>query len=284
MEKNAIVKKQKSLIEQMAIKVENFKRTKQLLLPENYSAENALKAAGLMLSEVFDKDKKPVLETCTAESIGNSLLKMVTLGLNPMKHCSFQAYGNKLSCDENYQGKAMRAKRDAGVKTILSRAVYKDDVENFEVSIEANTGVAKVTKHETKIGASDSGVAAAYCIITMNDGSVSTTIMDYGQIENAWKQRYGGKLSPAHINFPDEMARKTVEKRALKPILESLGDNHLFVNEEVKDKPLEDIKQEVESQEYVEFEEVQAEQEKDSVPEKKETPKAKEANTEEDPF
>jgi len=71
-------------------------------------------------------------------------------------------------------------------------------------------------------------------------------------------------LSLAHKSFPDEMAKKTVINRALKPIIESLDDSSLFYDEKPEnlDKSKEDIKQEIKEQEFeeVEFDEVIEEQ------------------------
>lgn len=47
-----------------------------LQLPADYSAENALKAAALMLPEVKNKDGIPVLKSCTPDSIKASLMSM----------------------------------------------------------------------------------------------------------------------------------------------------------------------------------------------------------------
>ena len=251
-----VAKNQKSLIDQTAVKIGQLQKAGALLLPKNYSPETALKAAGLILADTLTSDKKPVLEACTNESIGNSLLKMVTLGLNPLRHCSFLSYGKKLACSINYQGKSMIAKRDGGVKSIVAQAVYIED--KFAFSIEAITGIKTVTSHEQTL--QRTAVIGAYAVITMQDGSVQTEIMDIGQITKSWEQRPGQGLSLAHKSFPDEMAKKTVINRALKPIIESLDDSSLFYDEKPEnlDKSKEDIKQEIKEQEFeeVEFDEV----------------------------
>ena len=65
-------------------KINAFQQSGELTLPSSYSPENALKSAMLILSETLDKDKRPVLESCSQVSIANSLLKMITFGLSPI--------------------------------------------------------------------------------------------------------------------------------------------------------------------------------------------------------
>ena len=47
-----------------------------LQLPADYSADNALKFAMLMIPDVKDKDNVPALKVCTPESIQGVLLEM----------------------------------------------------------------------------------------------------------------------------------------------------------------------------------------------------------------
>ena len=48
-----------------------------LSFPKDYNYANELMGAYLVLKETVDKDKKPVLESCSQVSIANSLMKMV---------------------------------------------------------------------------------------------------------------------------------------------------------------------------------------------------------------
>lgn len=286
MEKKTELKKV-PIIAEVATKFKSFVESGALMLPKDYSPETALKIAGMVLAEVKDAKGIPALKCCTKESIANSLMKMVTLGLNPMRHCHFIMYGNKLSCDENYQAKVMIAKRDGGVKSVVAHAINEGD--KFELKIEGHTGIMTIGKHEKTLEGLSGKVVGAYAIITMNDGSSQTTVMNVDQITTAWNQRRGNGLSNAHKNFPDEMAKKTVIGRALKSIIKSLDDRSLFEHDsENKDKPLEDIKQEVQDVDYVDFDESEEikEPEKQVIEPEKEQPKAEivQESTEKDPF
>lgn len=112
--KQQVAVQQKNITEKVLAKIETFKLAGELRLPSDYSPENALKAAYLVLLETKTR-RKPVMEACTQESIANSLLKMVVWGLSPLKkQCDFIAYGDKLSCDPEYTGNIALAKRYGG--------------------------------------------------------------------------------------------------------------------------------------------------------------------------
>ena len=106
---NAIAKKE--VIDIVSERIRTLQERRQLHLPPNYSAENALKAAWLALQEVTDKDGRRALDVCDRTSIMNSLLKMVIQGLNPAKNqCYFVVFGTKLVLMRSYFGSIHVAK------------------------------------------------------------------------------------------------------------------------------------------------------------------------------
>jgi recombination protein RecT len=228
---------EKNISETVMSKIKLFEETGTLNIPKNYSAPNALRAAWLILQETKTLDKRPVLEVCTKESIANALLYMIVLGLNPVKRqCSFIAYGNKLSCQREYQGTVAIAKRH-GVVNVTGCAVFKDD--EFEYVI-LEDGTKKVTKHIQTIESIDTGIVkAAYATKEYSDGKKVTEVMSMSQIKKAWLQGPTKGDSPAHRNFPDEMAIKTVKNRLLKPDVNSSDDEDLFGDED--DMPERDV-------------------------------------------
>lgn len=127
--KTALANQEKTLADNVLNKVNMFAKTGALKLPENYSAANALKFAWLMLSQTVDKDKRPVLQTCSKESVANAFLEMCIQGLNPMKkQCYFIAYGGKLEMQRSYQGSIAVAKRVGNVKSVHANVIYEGDV------------------------------------------------------------------------------------------------------------------------------------------------------------
>jgi recombination protein RecT len=225
-------------------RVSDFQSTGDLVLPQNYIAENAVRAAWLVLQETVDLNKKPALEVCTRESIANAFLEMVTKGLSVVKkQCYFVVYGNKLELEDSYIGKITMAKRDANVKEVNPVTVYKKDV--FKYSIDHTTGRKKVDQHEQLLAnIIPEEIVGAYAIVTYNDGTYDTEIMTMGQIQKAWAQGGSKGGSPAHKNFPDQMAEKTVIGRALKIEVGSSDDSSIIrpdageanVNHQIKEK------------------------------------------------
>ena len=223
-------------------KVTKFKETGELVLPSDYSPENALKSAYLILSETVDKAKNPVLTTCTSTSIANCLLNMVVQGLSPMKNqCYFIAYGDKLQLSRSYLGSIAVARR-VGLKDIVANVVYEND--EFVYQIEKETGRFKILEHSQDMDNIDiSKIRGAYAITTMNDGTSNVTVMTLAQIKTSWLQGYAKGNSGAHNNFTDEMCKKTVINRACKIIINSSTDLMLPKNE--IDDTVEDLEIEV---------------------------------------
>jgi recombination protein RecT len=75
-------------------------------------------------------------------------------------------------------------------------------------------------------------VKGAYAIVELADGLRAVEIMSMAQIQAAWNQGSTKGTSPAHKNFPDQMAMKTVINRALKLLINSSDDSDLFDEEE----------------------------------------------------
>ena len=203
---------------------------KELILPANYSIENALKSAWLALQQAVDKDKHPVLQVCSRDSIANALLNMAVQGLNPGKdQCYFIAYGTKLICQRSYFGTMAVAHRVAGASDIWAEVVYEAD--EFEYTIAHHR--KNVTKHTQKIGNIKPGaIVAAYCVIEFNtDKAAFTEIMTIEQIKKAWDKSKAHPDSPdsVHSQFPEEMAKRTVTNRACKALINSSSDDNLFL-------------------------------------------------------
>ncbi len=227
-EKKQLITVKKDISTQVLSKIETFKSSGQLSIPQNYSPENALKSAYLILAETKNKDGKLALDHCTTESVANALLKMVVWGLSPLKkQCDFIMYGNKLDCSIEYTGNIALAKRYGGLKSIKANAIFKDD--EFEFEVDPMNGRKKVTSHKQSIDSIGSKeIKGAYAIIELEDGTVDVEIMSIQQIRAAWNQGAMKGNSPAHKNFPDQMAVKTVINRACKLLIRGSDDNILY--------------------------------------------------------
>lgn len=227
---------EKTIADSVLRRVQTFSANKDIRLPANYSPENALKSAWLILLETKDRNDKPVLEVCTKESIANALLNMVLQGLNPVKkQCDFIAYGNKLTLQREYHGTMALARRYGGIREAVGNVVFEGD--EFEYSIDSR-GYKKVTKHIQGIDNIDPNkIKGAYATLLFEDAEREpfVEIMTMAQIRQAWMQGATKGNSPAHKNFPDQMAIKTVISRACKTFISSSDDSALFDDDDTTD-------------------------------------------------
>lgn len=214
-------------------KINEFKEHGAIKIPADYSPENALKAAYLVLSD----PRSNLLSKCTKESVANALLKMVVWGLSPLKkQCSFIPYGDKLECTPEYTGNVAMAKRYGGLKSIKANAIHAGDVFIFE--IDNKTGKKRIVKHEQTLESiSNKELQGAYAIVELADGTIDTYVMSMQQIKDSWNQGAMKGNSPAHKLFPDQMAEKTVINRACKLIIRTSDDAILSPDEEEDAKP-----------------------------------------------
>jgi len=226
--------------------IEQLQGNGELRLPDGYSAENALKSAQLFLADMVVSGKS-VFEACTPASIANSLLKMVVQGLSVAKNqCYFIPYGNQLGYQRSYNGSVALAKRVAGVTKVVPVIIYEGD--DFEFGIDLETGIRKVTKHETEFANIDNGkIKGAYAVVHYADGSKTTEIMTISEIEQSWQQGATKGNSPAHKNFRQEMAKKTVINRACKEPIATSDDAHLYFNEDKAPTVAEQVKHEIDT-------------------------------------
>lgn len=227
------IQKFENISEQVLSRIEQFQKDGSMILPKNYSVENHMKSAWLALQEVEDKEHHKALQICTKESIANSLLDMVLQGLSVSKKQGyFIVYGNKLIFQRSYFGTIALAKRAGGiVSEPVANVIYEGD--DFQYEIDPKTAKVAIVKHSQKLENIDnSKIKGAYALVTLADGTTQVTIMSMQQIRAAWGQGATKGNSPAHKNFAEEMAKKTVIGRACKVIINSSDDAWLYDGKE----------------------------------------------------
>lgn len=234
----------KDISVQVLAKIDAFQKSGELKLPKDYNPENALKSAYIILSD----HKNNILEKCNKASIAEALLKMVVYGVSPIKkQCYFIPYGDKLECSVSYAGNIVTAKRYGNLKSIKANAIFEGD--EFEFEVDAVTGRRKVIKHKQTLDSVGSNkVKGAYAVYELNDGSIDVEVMNISQIQASWNQGGSKGNSPAHKNFADQMACKTVINRACKLLISSSDDSILYdplEDERVIDVTAEDLKHEI---------------------------------------
>lgn len=222
---------EKNIADLVLERINAFQEAGQLRLPQDYHAGNALKASFLILRETKDRNNKPVLESCTKESIAYALQKMIILGLSPIKkQCDFIAYGDQLQCSPEYSANEMLAKR-YGMKEIHKKEVYQDD--DFEDGVD-ESGRTIIIKHKpcSLDKRKKENIIGVYATVTMDDGTSYSEVMTMEQVRDAWNQGATKGQSPAHKNFPAEMAKKSVSNRITKGIIRSSDDASLFLEDD----------------------------------------------------
>lgn len=231
----------KSVADVVEVKIKELEKG-GLAFPKNYSYVNALRSAQLVLLETKDKSGKPVLETCTKESIVNSLVRMITSGLNVAKNqCYFIPYGDKLTLKESYFGEIAMAKRLEEIENVVAYPLYDGDT--FETEFDNQKGVLLVKDYKPKFGNIDiKKLVGAFCMVIGKEGVIKTEVMTMAQIVKAWEQSPTKGKSGAHTNFSEEMAKKTVIHRALKGYINTSDDAHLeFSSEEYEREEYKDV-------------------------------------------
>ena len=223
-----------------------------LSFPKDYNYANELMGAYLVLKETVDKDKKPVLQSCSQVSIANSLMKMVRSGLSMQNgQCYPIAYGGKLNIQPSVYGNTCNARR-LGLKNISAMVIYDGDT--FKYHIE--DGEITIDTHEQDFMNIDiTKIKGAYAIAKMDDGTKHVEIMNMAMIKQAWKQGFGYRENGngTHQNFTDQMCLKTVKHRCLKYILRTHGSEELnniyddYDKQENVDVVAEDVAYDIES-------------------------------------
>ncbi len=217
------VKEKKDITDKVLERVNLFKSSGEIKIPSDYSPENALKSAWLILQETKDREGKASLEVCTKESIANCLFNMVTQGLSPVKkQCYFVVYGKTLTLMRSYMGSIALAKRYGNVSDVAANVIY--DKDDFEFETDISTGNKKILRHKQTLESLDGEIIGAYALVTSNDGGKYLEIMTIQQIKAAWNQGQTKGASPAHKNFMGEMAKKSVINRACKLFINTSSD------------------------------------------------------------
>ncbi len=255
-ENQVVVKQQKEITTQVLSKVNALQENNALILPKNYVAANALQSAALILAETVDRNKKPVLEVCSKESVANTLLDMVKMGLEPSKkQCYFIAFGGRLQLMTSYFGKLAIAKRVSDLAEVKAFVVYEGDEFETEFDMEALKMKLKSYKPDVK-NVDLTKITGAFAIPVFKDGTKGdVTYLSIGQIKNSWNQGYAKGNSGAHKDFADEMCKKTIITRVCKILINSSDDGDLvdaYQSAEEESTPREVQKQMTGSREFEE--------------------------------
>ncbi|HEN0553838.1 TPA: recombinase RecT [Streptococcus agalactiae] len=196
------------------------KQNENFIVPPNYSLGNALSNA---YYELKNSSSGNLLSQCTDESVYISLLDMVAQGLSPAKkQCYFIKYGDKVQLRRSYFGTMKVVKELNEVKDIWAGVIFEGDVFKSEIV----NGRRRFVSHESDWENQDNPIKGAYCIIKDINDEEHLTVMTKKQIDKAWSK---AKTKNVQVDFPDQMAMRTVINRAAKSFINTSNDSSYFV-------------------------------------------------------
>ena len=194
---------------------DNIKAQFALALPKHLDADRFCRVATTLLT------RQPKLAECTQSSFMQCLLTLSALGLEPDgRNAHLIPYNNNrdqtVECQlqVDYKGYVELAMRTGEISNIHADKVCENDV--FEVDRGA------ITKHLIDYKKPRGDAYAYYVLIRKKDGSEKAEIMNLEEINAIRDKSQGYKSATQYgkdhpwISFYDEMAKKTVFKRAQK--------------------------------------------------------------------
>lgn len=176
-------------------------------LPRHVKVEKIISAA---LTAV---QLNPKLLDCDRTSVLRSIVIASALGLEPggaLGSAYLVPYGKTCTLIPGYRGLIDLARRSGSVKAVEARVVYDCDEFVYEY------GTTTKVKHIPRLDRPESArMIAAYCVVTLSDGMPVIEVMSAKEIE-AVRGRSRSANNGPWVTDHDEMARKTVVRRALK--------------------------------------------------------------------
>lgn len=154
--------------------------------------------------------KTPKLLQCDKASLATAFIKCGELGIVPNGELAY-LIPYKTTCQViiGYKGIIDLMYRNGNISNIHADVVCEG--EKFVYSL------GQVTEHQIDFSQPRKKPFAAYCIITMKDGTKKCEVMQISEIETI-RQESNGRNSDPWTKHYNEMAKKTVIRRASKHI------------------------------------------------------------------
>lgn len=178
------------------------------LVPKHMTAPRLLRIAVNCVA------KTPTLQQCSPTSLLQCVLVAAELGLEPggaLGHLYLVPFNGAATPIVGYRGLIELARRSGEISSIRAVAVHERD--KFRYS----EGIEQTVEHEPMLDGSPGELKLAYCVIKLRDGGVVVELMTRAQIDSikAISKTASRADSPWKLHY-DEMAKKTVARRALK--------------------------------------------------------------------
>ena len=218
---NQVTNQERNITDGVLTRVNQLTNKKELVLPQNYSPENALKFAFLDLkaNNLLNTDK---------DALANALLNMVVQGLSPQKkQCYFINYGGKVNLMRSYHGDRAVAKLSGLVKDIQAYVIYEGDEVN--ITYDAETNYMQV-EHKTNFKNWNNKIVGAYAVAVMPDDSKRYDLMTIERIRKSWNMSSNKQNNKLQNDFGDEGCKRTVTRHLVKNLFNQSTDESLLVN------------------------------------------------------
>jgi len=189
--------------------LERSKEQIQMALPRHMHVDRLIRVA---LTSV---QRTPKLLECDQISLLAAIVQSAQLGLEPdgvLGHAYLVPYGKEVQLIPGYKGLVMLARRSGEVSSIDARVVYAGDTFRFAFGLEPKLEHVPADDHDDE---TPPEVTHAYAVVRLKDGGYQFDVMTRKQIEAIRKRSRAGGSGPWVTDF-DEMAKKTVLRRALK--------------------------------------------------------------------
>ena len=204
--------------------VNGYVNNGQLVLPSNYSVENAMKGAYLKILQTVDSQKRPALQVCTKESIAQSLMQTAVMGLNPLKdQVYYIVYGDKLTAMPSYFGRITALKRIDGVEDINAQVIYENDT--FDYEIRTDGSIFNIVHKQKLENIDDTKIIGGYCVITYK-GKEYGVVATSKQIQQNWNM---SKTNKEKANFKSEFVKRTMVSKGIKWFINTRDDEDIVI-------------------------------------------------------
>lgn len=181
------------------------------VVPKHVTPERLLKVA---LSSVL---KTPALMQCTQQSLVQALIQLGEVGLEPggglgLAYLVPYKMKNGTTVAQaiiGYRGYIHLARRSGELESVSARVVHAKD--RFNAVFGLNEQLEHVPSEEPDAGKP----RLVYCVAKFKDGGHHIEVMTWAEVQKI-RQRSKAKDSGPWVTDPEEMAKKTVVRRAQK--------------------------------------------------------------------
>lgn len=213
--------------------IQAYAKEGKVALPQNYSAENAIKQAFLQLSQMT-RNNQPVLQACSQASVSQAILDMTLQGLSPVRQqCYFIPTGNRLTLFRSYFG-TVKATLMAcpSIKKVDVLLLHEGDKYSIGFDQGEKALMLDPASYITSLENQDKPIVGAWAYAVNKDGSIARSVlMTRKEIEASWDQstnrNWRSNPNDVHVKFAGEMAKKSALGRLCKMLINTSDDASL---------------------------------------------------------